>query len=252
MLHSDRLSQTIAVATQVGPKQFRPITLSHATSLQTALVDDADRLSQIALASLFEGARGVIDRRTTWATVKLYYSAFYAIRARLMLNNVSIFYLGRSPHVLEARAGAITGRRGGNSHTVAIEEFLQRMSTDITLSQDIGGTCSLRWLEEKRNSASYKSAPFVDPVTPVEYRRFTSKPRSHFQAYLGADASLYAFDPEHAMLAYPIYMLSNLSSDLVNFGRTPVRIERHYVNILSSANSYVPEFGDTLKCFQFS
>lgn len=251
MLHSDRLAARIATATKVGPKAFRPISSADANALGTALIDDARRVSQVAVASLFEGVSGAATGRYTWAKVKLYYSAFYAVRAMLMLHGFSIFYLGRSPFSLKAQAGLTVEKRSGNSHTVAIEMFTDQFPANPVVTQTIDTSSPLEWLEEQRNVASYRSAPLLDPQTPKEFVRFADRPRAHLQAYLGLDGALLAFDSDHAMIALPIQLILELSG-LMSARSMSVDISQHFIGLLSSQDCYVPDLKKELVAFSFS
>jgi hypothetical protein len=252
MLHSDLLAQQIATATRASPKVYHPIGALDAQRLVQALNDDAVGLAQAATVSMFEGVQGIVDQRFTWATVKLYYSCFYAARARLMLQGSSIFYIGSSPHLLEAKAGAAVRKQAGNSHSVVIAEFARSLPSDVVLSQDIASQPPMKWLEDKRNVASYRVAPFQDPEIPLDFKRFHGAPRRHLSAYLGKDRLLYAFDPEHALLALPLLMLLGLSDDMRSRGLEGCKIRTHYIRILASAKCFVPEFEANLSAFIFS
>lgn len=252
MLHSDVLAQQIANLTQAGTKSFHPIGGVDAQRLAEALNDDALGLAQAAAASLFEGVQGVVDNRFTWATVKLYYSCFYAARARLMLRGSSIFYIGSSPYLLEAKAGCAVKKQSGNSHTVVIAEFARSLPGDVTISQEIATHAPLKWLEDRRNVASYRVAPFKDPEIPTDFCRFHGAPRRHLAAYLGKDRLLYAFDPDHAILALPLLMLGCLNDDIGSRGLKGCNIDPHYIGILSSKKCFVPELESNLSAFTFS
>jgi hypothetical protein len=252
MLHSDLLAQQIAQGTKFGAKSYNPIGSSDANKLKTAQASDALGLAQASIASLFEGVQGAVNNRFTWATVKLYYSCFYAVRARLLLKGASIFYIGRSPHFLKSVAGCTVERRSGNSHSVVIEEFARSMAGDVTLSQEISQQSPLEWLEEKRNIASYKIAPFPDPEVSVHFTRFSGASRKHVAAYLSDETLLYAFDPDHAVIAFPLLMIRKLSEDLQASGASKCVVRSHFRDILTSSKCYVPPFESVLLAYQFS
>ncbi|MBY5501242.1 hypothetical protein HFO82_21845 [Rhizobium leguminosarum] len=250
MLHSDQLAQTTALRCRVTNKSFRPINHIEAAQLHLALLSDALSLAQVSLATCFEGIYGVSTKRFTWAKVKLYYSTFYAIRARLMLAEISIFYVGRTPHALEARAGASIRKKSGNSHTVAFDEYERLFAGDVTLSQEIAQTPPLRWIEEQRNEASYRSAPFKDPDVPTEFTKPSSKIRAHLQAYLEDNTYIYTFDPEHALIAYPLTLLKKLNGEITQLGHPDkIPILKHYVDILAAENCFLPNFKTNFDIF---
>lgn len=249
MIHSDVFAHEIAMTTKTSSKNFLPISRADALTLDLALIEDAKSIAHASLASLFEGINGLEKERFNWAIVKLYYSAFYSCRAILMLRSFSVFYIGRSPYALLAKAGETVTQKSGNTHTVVMTEFKNRFSADELLSQDIDSKGPLSWLEDRRNHASYKSAPFTDPTPPPEFVKSHSKLRSHIRAYLGADRSLYAFDPDHAMIAFPLWLLARLSRDLQLVDDKRIDVSKHYSTLL--ATCFVPELRVALSSFRF-
>ncbi|MBL3587169.1 hypothetical protein JMM61_17575 [Rhodovulum sulfidophilum] len=251
MLHSDKLSASIATRTRIGPRDFSPISAYDATTLQAAQRSDASSLAHSALASFIEATQGVSYDRHTWAIVKYYYSAFYACRALMLMRGVSIFYVGRSPFSLLSRAGCSISREGGNSHSLTFEKFSQQFSADPLLSQDINGLPPLDWLEENRNIASYKAAPFLDPAPNALFSKPAAKLRKHLATYLTCDLSLYVFDPDHSMISYPLKLIIKLNDEIQRLGLIKVQMANHYVTMLGSVNCFMPEFPMTLTAYDF-
>jgi hypothetical protein len=68
-----------------------------ARKLQSYLKEDAVDYLYSAAVSLGDALCGVTRSLFTWATVKLYYSVFYAMRARLALKGFYLFYIGNRP-----------------------------------------------------------------------------------------------------------------------------------------------------------
>jgi len=252
MLHSDQFSATIAGRTRIAAKQFSPITSGDASTLQSAQKSDAFSLAHSSLASFFEATQGVSFDRHTWAIVKYYYSAFYACRALMLLRGVSIFYLGRSPHSLTSHAGSLVNREGGNSHSLTFEKFAQQFSADPILSQEISGLPPLDWLEKNRNIASYKAAPFLDPAPNALFKKPASKLRQHLSAYLTCDLSLYVFDPDHSMIAFPQKLIIRLNDELQRLGSPKIQVTNHYVKMLVSTDCFAPDFAKVLTAYDFN
>lgn len=252
MLHSDLCSRQIGSASKITSRQFRPVNRFDAHKLAIALEDDAASLAQSSVASLFEGISNVAGGRNTWATVKLYYSAFYACRALLMLRKVSIFYLGKSPHSLIAKEGEIVQKEGGNSHTLTFAKFSQQFAADPLLSQEIELMQPLDWIEEKRNLASYKTAPFPDPEAGWLFGKPSMQLRSYISQYINCDLTMYVFDPNHSMIAYPIKIILRLNDELDLSGQDRVIVSKHFIDILSNTSCFVPEFKNRMTSYAFS
>jgi hypothetical protein len=117
--------------------------------------------SALAVGCAFNGLH---QRLTTWPTVQLYYSVFYALRGLLALSGCCIFYLGNSPFYIEALSGQNAerppgGRRSATTHGAVLESFKKRLSSHSILSQDIEGMNPLDWLSARRVSANMMAYP---------------------------------------------------------------------------------------------
>lgn len=251
MLHSDLLGRDIAFTTRISNKVFSPISYVDASKLEAALADDAKAVAHAALASFFEGVSGVNCGRFTWSSVKLYYSAFYSCRALLMNRALSVFYVGRSPHSLIAKPGRTVQLNSGNTHSVVLNEFRTRFSADPLLSQSIQDSDPLSWLENLRNWASYRAAPFNDPDPPKHFSRPFQKLRNHLQSYVGEDQEYHSFDPDHAMICYPLWLLERISQDLSLVGKDKIKVSNHYIKIISDCGCFFPEIKLALNSFDF-
>lgn len=252
MLHSDLLARQVALQCLIGPNNYRPINYIEAAQLTRALESDAAALGQVTLASLFEGISSVIDRRYSWAIVKLYYTAFFSIRSFLMINGWSVFYIGKSPFLLNARAGSKVTKVSGNTHSAVFKIFNQNFPSNIILSQEIAGIGPLEWLEEQRNNISYKTAPFTDPVPPPGLLTLANKKRSALTAYIEDKFLIYPFDEDHALVAYPILSLRMLSAALVgSLKGEKIIIDSHFISMLTSSHCYVPSIKAEFLAFEF-
>lgn len=252
MLHSDILASQLADTTKLADKnQYRPITHFEAAKLALALQQDAASLSHASLASFFEALGGVADKRYTWSVVKFYYSMFYACRAIMMLRGYCVFYIGRSPYLLRSEQGEVVVKKKGNTHSVIFVEFRNRFSSDELLSQSIDQVNPFDWLEEKRNKASYKSAPFSDPAAPNELCEISGNVRRNINAYLNDDIDLYAFDSDHALVAYPLKILCRLNEELKAYSVPRIKVLSHYVNILGRHDCFTNSMRVSFDSFEF-
>ena len=79
------------------------------------------------------------------------------------------------------------------------------------LSQPIGVEDPLDWLMNLREDANYKVARFVEPDIPEHFLKLSKIGiRRACQAYL--TDKIYLFDPDHAILAYPLALLERTCS----------------------------------------
>lgn len=245
---SDKLCQQFAGSTRAG-KVYSPISHLQAAQLSAAQLIDAAGYAQLALVTLFEAICGIAGKRYVWATTKLYYSTFYSIRARLLLQGCSVFYIGHSPHSLVSLPGKTVVKQSGNSHVATFQLFRSQFRADVLLSQPIDTIDPLKWLEERRNTASYTVAPSTDPSASAELMRIQGKVRLYLQAYYGDRKFIYAFDKDHALVAFPIEAIKSVDADL-SARNINVQIDKHFVDIVSGVSCFIPEM-HSLSGFKF-
>lgn len=227
---------------------FRPLSHVEAAALKAALSSDAADVAQTAYASIADAVLAISGKRFTWATIKLYYAAFYSLKALLMLDGVSIFYRVHSPYMIRARAGELFKKKSGNSHSVAFQEFRSSYRSDVLLSQPIAGVDPLEWIENLRNAASYNTAPFPDPQVPPHFVQHDARLRLYLSTYLTETVPVFPFQEDHAILAYPILSLMRLDQELQRQGKT-VPIAAHYRAIFTAAGCDVGPL-NSLKAFK--
>lgn len=183
----------------------RALTKAEALQLRAAFTQDASDALYSGILSIGEAAQGLDRRLFTWATVKLYYSVFYITRAMLGFGGAGLIYVGRTPYLWKSVAGERPEKRSGTTHAAVLEAFEELMPGSLLLSQSIGADTPFAWLMARREAANYKIARFTEPGAPAHFRnvdRFGV--RRLLSDYIGDDLHLFTFDPDHAMLAYPI------------------------------------------------
>jgi hypothetical protein len=200
--------------TAIG-KAVNHATLSAAEAqlLARALNDEAQDCFQSSTVSFVDALRSIQSGFLSWATVKLYYAVFYALRSRLALAGDCIYYVGSGPRVLAARAGASTANLRGTTHKAVLNRFRQNYPGDYFLSQQIEGCSPLDWFTERREETNYTLSRFCEPNTPnyFKFARATTT-RKMLNAYAADD--IYVFDEQHAMVAFPFKLLGDLRTRL--------------------------------------
>lgn len=210
-----------------------PLSYLDAVTLENYQKEDAINLAQVSTASLIEAISGVFNNRFSWSKVKFFYSAFYAVQAMLLLRNISIFYIEKTPYSLESHPTFFGVKESGNSHSVAFEKFKHIFNGDYTLSQDIDGRHPIEWIESIRNEISYRTAPFPDPNVPAEFSAPKKNIALHIESYIKDKDYLYAFQPDHATIAYPV-LLNRRVSDLLLHSIAEVKnLNENHRNILN-------------------
>lgn len=197
------------------------LTFSERSMLDAALREDAKDYYQAALVSFIDGVRSIPSEFFSWATVKMYYSVFYALRSRLAISGECIFYDQSKPRSINTNAGEVVKCRDGNTHKLVMTIFVQKFPNDFFLSQDIDGKPPLSWLLEMREEVNYKKSRFCEPIPPEHMQSAASEGIRILLSSYKVD-TVYVFDPDHAILAFPFRMILDLRSRLSRLGMNPM------------------------------
>jgi hypothetical protein len=223
---------------------------SESSSLLKNLKSDAVSYTYSATVSMGDAISGASKNLFTWTTVKLYYSTFYAFRALLALNGICIFYVGKKPYCIEVQPGRSANKRDGQTHKIILNEFRSRNIEPSLLTQQIDLEDPLEWLMAKREDANYKNAKFCEPSIPKHFRKIVDFGlRRAVREYLLDTSSLYLFDPDHAILAYPLKTLQALYKEIVSPGNfTPKKEEIVYLcQLFNDQQGPLPEINSVLR-----
>ncbi|WP_133250511.1 hypothetical protein [Cupriavidus alkaliphilus] len=91
--------------------------------------------------------------------------------------------------------------------------FTKSFPSSPLLSQNIGSEAPFDWLMFRREEANYAAGRFSDPAAPQHFATIVRYgTRRSMAEYLTDKTYLYAFDPDHAMLALPIEALKQVIS----------------------------------------
>ena len=182
--------------------------LSDTNLLRLALEADASDYLYSGLISLGDAIRSVESGLYTWATVKLYYSVFYICRSMLATQHCALLYLRGSQCSLKCNIGSSPAKLVGTTHKALLSLFAREFPANPLLSQQIDSQPPFLWLMERRESANYKQARFIEPGVPDHFLQLHQIGlRKAVATYLSDSYMLYAFDPDHAALAFPLLTL---------------------------------------------
>jgi uncharacterized protein (UPF0332 family) len=197
------------------PIAGRVITVHEALSLSPCLEEDAKNYLFSAAVSLADALRGMQAGFYSWATVKLYYASFYSLRSILASSGNCIVYDVDKPRGIEAIAGTVCVKLTGVTHKVVAGFFQTKLPHHHLLTQQIGLESPVDWLTSLREEANYRRGRFWEPSTPRHLAKILRIGiRRAINAYLEDSADLYAFDPEHAMVAFPLAAMVDAASRL--------------------------------------
>lgn len=192
-----------------------PLTQQEAGILTSKLENDSQKLIYSSLLSIADAFRGLELGYTTWPTVKFYYSCFYSVRAILALSNVCLYYEGKKGRWLESISGRVPAkspnRAGGSTHKFAFLIFEQLFPSSPILSQSIDNFPPFEWFMSRREDANYNIARFVEPSENPNFCYLKKGDiRKLCVQYLRDDHL--AFDPDHAVMAFPLFLLNHIKS----------------------------------------
>ncbi|MGA3309894.1 MAG: hypothetical protein ABSD08_14955 [Xanthobacteraceae bacterium] len=218
-------ASSLQLPLRAAPVALRgPLTQLEAQILADKLANDSQKSIYSALISVADALRGLEQGFSTWPAVKLYYTTFYAIRALLALEDICLYYVSNKEYWIECIASSFPARAPnrvrGSTHKFVFAVFEQRFPNSPLLSQTIDGEGPFDWLMLKREEANYISARFIEPQENQLFK-FVRKHgiRRLCLEYLKDDS--FAFDPDHAILSYPMFLLRHIR-DLGVRGRTCV------------------------------
>ncbi|MBD2690509.1 hypothetical protein [Anabaena catenula] len=206
------LTQTIFSGnSSVATVEQHSLNQSQASGLSRCLKNDAISYLYSSIVSLGDATFGINRNLLTWATVKLYYATFYALRSLLAMNDICIFYVKSSPtktipFTVNAQVSSTPKKaKIPGTHKLVIDTFIKTNIEPLLVSQQIELQEPLEWLMEKREQANYKNAKFYEPQVPKHFEKIINFGlRRVIHEYLSDPLNLYLFDPDHAILAYPL------------------------------------------------
>lgn len=168
--------------------------------------------------------------RYSWATVKLYYSLFYFLRASLAAKGIGFYRKERDLLRLDTRRGSTlqrcyengNGRRANSDHKATLGLFIELYGineVDILQSNQIEYLNPYQWLVEKREWINYKVRVFPEPECPdfwSETNKYIKKNKfvNIITDYFNDSLYIYCFQPESACLALPIQRFLQTKKDI--------------------------------------
>lgn len=197
-----------------------------------ALDRDAASLLHKGLLSFIGACNDLSLNNRSWAIVKLYYSLFYTIRARLcsrrhgLVRNKSWYHF--DINLSGNSAIRLNGKRNRyrNDHECALHLYEDIFAqSDILISNLVEGLTSFSWMMELRNISNYRLARFSDPEFPLDVTaKLGLVDASMLEKIIDDNISdsmhILMFQPEHAWIAIPMKQILAGYTDLVSRGQS--------------------------------
>ena len=150
-----------------GGKKIKTESLEFADLVQYRSNKNIDMITYFykAVLSLAEGLACVSRKNYTWATIKLYYSTYFGLRAALLSRNYVLVRALRYIYYFEITPGAAFQTPQENTdHGATIEVYQQIFgSSDFMCMDEIDGMSLLSWFKNCREIVNYKDEEVHDP-----------------------------------------------------------------------------------------
>lgn len=187
-------------------------------SLKSAIIDDCDSLFYKAIVSFLEAIYGVVNGHSSWAIVKLYYSTFYSIRCKLLIEEYApvkdgkgnIYFLKCKNNEKPAK---VPGKERGD-HKVTLKAFSHFMSEHKLLTNTVDGEgfTVFNWMMDYRELVNYRVNSFIEPEFGYNIIPVFSNPNdleSKLLRYICDENFTYCFLSSDCILATPLVLLVN-------------------------------------------
>ncbi|GAB1141634.1 MAG: hypothetical protein Sw2PiBPW_00660 [Shewanella algae] len=225
MLHlaNDYIRNNVIVghSPQASTITQQTFSLIQCNNIKVELEKDCNSYIYSSLISFIDALNGLQNGFYSWPTVKLYYSVFYALRAYLGLNDICIFYVGTKAFNINLNNQTNANKISGTTHKVVMELFKQNFQNHVLLTQDIDQAHPFDWLTYLREYSNYKNPRFCEPNIPSHFTRIDSMNlKNALIAYNQDKNYLYAFDKDHAIIAYPLEIIKSVLHIYTNKGLT--------------------------------
>ncbi len=185
------------------------LTKQQAQDLSQLLESEISSYYYKALLSYMECISALQNNLFSWATVRLYYSVFYAIKAYLACNGIAILRAERKLYYIKTKENEFFKRCADTTdHKGTILTLCKLFkNNDLLLSNDIDGVNVYQWMMRRREEVNYRDMDFHDPNAPEFWTDISNEIKSQgikkVIDKLVNDDWLYCFQDEYAVLGIP-------------------------------------------------
>lgn len=204
-------------------------------TLTAAAKVDASGTFFKALLSIVEALEGLTRGGHSWAAVKLYYSAFYLLRCKMIAMGHVFFKCAGTIYSVELKKNAIPIERskgkfaGGDvrgDHKTILATYVAHLgSHDILLTNKIESESVFEWMMSAREDVHYRKPTFSEPVSGIFYEELFTEAGLliWINKYLNNPQVIYCFLAEHCCLATPLVLArAALTEHLARFTEPPL------------------------------
>lgn len=227
-LYFESLVAPLAANGNIKPKDIVaiPLAQSQISHFESCLKNDSKHYFFKGVFSLIESLNSIENGLFSWATVKLYYSVFYLLRASLSIKGVGLYRWGRDAFYLgydKAEFQKMDGLHKSDHKGVVYLQQKYYSTSDNLLQSSLEGQVPYYWLMDKREFVNYKHKTFKEPDAPEFWKKIsetkTEKDINYLiDLYLNDTTLSYCFDEDHSVLATPLQRLKLTCRDFENSG----------------------------------
>lgn len=224
-----------------GDLPLLPLSDIEAFELGNILRADAEKYYQAGFVTYMDALGGLRQKTWSWSAVKFYYSVFYLARSLLALEGIAYVSVVNKLGWMKSQAGAqlqslpkhkskspgqgAEKKRLTGSHGAVLYLLELNYPTSRLLSQEIDGLYPTEWMMREREKHNYHNCGFPDPHPPEVFSSVSSAGMALgdlLAVYYKDEDFLYTFSPEHAIIAYPTFVIKHVASRLNN---SPLTLE---------------------------
>ncbi len=212
-------------------KKPDPPVISHLdeNELKNAISKDIGNYVVSGLISFYDALGRIKISAWSWSGVKLYYSMYYFARAYIGEYGYAMCILEKDLVYVKAKVNAPVKKpakrhvtrdessmiQASGSHGTVLYIMEHELKDDLLVSQYIDNYLPTEWMKRLRETFNYKNCGFPEPQVPEEFSKAHSLGLlSVLNAYFKDQDHYYAFDEDHAVIAYPLEFLKATISGL--------------------------------------
>ena len=195
------------------------------------------------LISLLEGLSSASKKRYSWATIKLYYSIFYFLRASFaskdycLMRAKSMYRLKLSSNEKVFSTG---NKRYNSTHSGTINHYCDVYPNEVLLTNNIdfnGDEVNIyKWMENIREVVNYRACSFYEPsfldFWDIINRLVENRLFNDIIEKIINDPLSYCFQEEYAVIAIPLARYKYTTKDFDTYSSMPHFVDKK-INFLT-------------------
>lgn len=230
---------------------------SDVQALKETAKKDAINFFYNGIISFSEGIDSALKKSFSWATVKLYYSIYYLIRASLAAKNIVLLRC-KSMYRLELSQNSSPYNTGNKRYNTTHEGTINHYrdlygSADLLLSNKIDDFDAYEWMMNVREIINYRCATFLEPGHLEIWSQYAECIEDNtivelFDLIISDQRYIYPFQEEYAVIAIPVKRLIQTIQDLGDVGLLN-EFQPEKIGYLQNITQNVPMTSNVLNSF---